>query len=80
MPGRLTTPEAAALMNCNEAGVNSAVKRGLLKPLGNPAQNARKYFSTKAVLALLDDEKKLARLTQAIYDDTREHNRAGEAA
>jgi len=43
------------------------VSAKLLKPLGNPAQNATKYFATKDLLELTRDEKWLHRVTVAIY-------------
>jgi hypothetical protein len=66
-PARLTAEQAAWVLNCQVHDVPVLVAAKLLKPLGNPPQNGVKYFATKAVQELAQDEKWLHRITVAIY-------------
>ena len=66
LPARLTVEQVACLLNCAGHDVPVLVAARLLRPLGQPAQNAPKYFATGTVLELMQDEKWLHRLTLAI--------------
>jgi hypothetical protein len=64
---RLTVEQAASALNCGEQDVTILVAARLLKPLGNPAPNARKYFATFEILELANDRAFLDKITNAIY-------------
>jgi hypothetical protein len=66
-PLRLTVEQAASALNCGEQDVSILVAARLLKPLGNPAPNARKYFATFEILELANDRAFLDKVTSAIY-------------
>lgn len=67
LPARLNVEQTAWVLNCQAHDVPVLVSTRLLKPLGNPPQNGVKFFATKEVLELAQDEKWLHRMTIAIY-------------
>lgn len=66
LPARLTAEQTAWVLNCALHDVPVLVAAKLLKPLGNPPQNGVKFFATKEVLELAQDQKWLHRVTIAI--------------
>ena len=74
VPARLTAEQVAWVLNCQAHDVPVLVAAKILKPLGNPPQNGVKFFATKEVLELTQDEKKLNRLTVAIYEHWHRRN------
>ena len=68
LPGRLKAEEAAVILGFNSHDIPVLVAAGLLKPLGNPASNAVKYFASEDIQALARDPKWLHRATKATYD------------
>jgi hypothetical protein len=66
LPARLTAEQVATVLNCQAYDVPVLVAARLLKPLGNPAQNATKFFATQPLLELMKDEKWLHRATAAM--------------
>ena len=74
LPARLTAEQAAWVLNCQPYDVAILVMARLLKPLGSPAQNSVKYFSTAEILELSNDRTWLARLTNAIGHHWKEKN------
>ncbi len=66
-PGRLDAAQTAVLLGCQEHDIPILVNRGLLEPLGNPIQNARKYFAAVHVLALAQDPVWLNKATKILY-------------
>jgi len=46
----------------------------LLKPLGNPAQNGRKYFCTAEILELVQNREWLEKATRAVIRFQKERN------
>jgi hypothetical protein len=66
LPGRLTSGQAAALLGFEEQNLPVLVASGLLGPLGNPAQNAQKFFATIDVEAAASDVKWLSKATSAV--------------
>jgi hypothetical protein len=75
LPARLTAEQAAWVLNCQPHDVAILVMAKLLKPLGSPAQNSVKYFSTAEMLELSKDRTWLAKLTNAIGQYWKEKNR-----
>lgn len=55
LPFRLTHEQTVWILNCMEHDIPVLVGARLLKPLGDPAPNGAKYFSTAEVLKLADD-------------------------
>ena len=67
MKARLTVFEVSYLLNCSPEDVQALVRDGLLKPLGNPPVNGRKFFDAKRLAESMQDSNWLARVTNAIY-------------
>ena len=65
-PARLTVEQAAWVLGCQPHDVPILVAARLLKPLGNPAPNAIKFFATLEVLELAKDRSWLARVTNTV--------------
>ena len=74
LPARLNVEQTAWVLNCQEHDVPVLVSSKLLKPLGNPPQNGTKYFATKEILELVEDEKWLHRVTLTIYQHWQKRN------
>jgi hypothetical protein len=66
-PARLEAGEAAELLGFHADDMPLLVREKLLTPLGNPANNKKKYFSLLDVEALGRDPERLAAATNAIY-------------
>ena len=54
------------MLNFEPVAIRTLVALGLLKPLGNPHSTEHKYFSTRALLKLSDNEKWLDDATSAL--------------
>ena len=65
-PARLTVEQVAWILGCQAHDVPVLVSSHLLKPLGNPAPNGVKYFSTLEVLELPKERAWLAKMTNTI--------------
>jgi hypothetical protein len=74
LPARLTAEQAAWVLNCQPYDVAILLMARLLKPLGSPAQNSVKYFSTADILELSKDRTWLAKFTNAIGQHWKEKN------
>jgi hypothetical protein len=74
LPARLTTEQAAWLLGCQPHDVPILVSSRLLKPLGNPPQNAVKFFATAELLELSRERGWLVKVTNAINQCWREKN------
>ena len=57
LPARVDYQGAAVLLHFEIAAIKALVEMGNLKPAGNPKGLEHKYFCTKTVLKLADDEK-----------------------
>jgi hypothetical protein len=66
LPARVMAEEAAWLLGFATHDIPVLVCAGLLKPLGHPPASGTKFFATAALLKLRDDEKWLARASDAI--------------
>jgi hypothetical protein len=73
-PARLTVEQAAWVLNCQPHDIPVLVSARLLKPLGNPPQNAIKFFSTAEVLELVKDRSWLAKMTHTICQHWHKRN------
>jgi hypothetical protein len=65
-PARLTVEQAAWVLGCQLHDMPILISTRLLKPLGNPPQNAVKFFSTAEVLEMARDRAWLAKMTQTV--------------
>ena len=74
LPARLTAEQAAWVLNCQPHDVPALVAHRLLKPLGNPAANAVKFFATADVLENAKDRAWLVRMTTAINQHWQRQN------
>jgi len=76
LPARLTTEQAAWVLNCQPHDVPVLVAARLLKPLGNRPPNSVKYFAALEVLELVKDRAWLARVTQTLIQHWQMKNAA----
>lgn len=75
-PARLTAEQTGWVLNCQAHDVPVLVAARLLKPLGNPAPNAIKFFATADVLELAKDRNWLVKVTTAINGHWQRQNAA----
>jgi hypothetical protein len=66
--------QAARYLGFEPHEITILIAAGCLKPLGHPARNATKFFATQALEQLGQDEKWLARASDAICEYWRERN------
>lgn len=64
--GRLDIEEVSALLNFQPYETSVLVRLGILKSLGAPKQNSRRWFAAVDVMAVASDPKTLDRFTRAI--------------
>jgi hypothetical protein len=74
LPGRLNVEQAAVLLGFLPHDVPILVRAKLLKPLGNPAPNAPKYFPTHEVEEYAHDSEWLDKATKVISQHWRRKN------
>lgn len=67
-PARVTAYEVSHILRCAPHDIRILVSKGLLKPLGHPADNATKFFAYDILQELKHDVKWLAKATDAISD------------
>ena len=73
-PARLTVEQAAWVLGCQRHDMPILISCRLLKPLGNPPQNAVKFFSTAEVREMARDRAWLAKMTQTISQHWHKRN------
>ena len=71
LPLRFDAQQVAWTLNCEVHDIPGLIRDKLLKPLGKPKQNARKFFDPEEVFELA---KRLDALTASIYRRWREQN------
>lgn len=74
LPARLSVEQTAWMLNCQPHDIPVLVAGRLLKPLGNPAPNAVKFFARSDVLELTSDRAWLVRMTNAISQNWHKKN------
>ena len=74
LPARLTAEQTAWVLNCQPHDVPALVAHRLLKPLGNPAPNAVKFFATADVLELTKDRAWLVKVSNTICQHWQKQN------
>ena len=75
LPGRLKAEEAAWFLGFSVHEIPLLVSRGILKPLGRPAQNAPKYFALANLEELQRDVKWLSKASEAICQHWQERKK-----
>lgn len=78
LPARLTLEQAGELLGFlpHEMSIIISARASLLKPLGNVAPNAHKYFCSAEVLELAHDKAWLNKATKAVSAYWRDRNGA----
>src|SRR5512137_1097665 len=76
LPARLTSEQAAWVLNCQAHDVPILVGARLLKPLGNPPPNSVKYFATLEVVEQAKDRTWLAKVTSTLNQHWQNKNAA----
>ncbi len=66
LPARLNAEQTATLLGFMEHDIQILVRNRLLKPLGDPAPNGHKFFSTAEVQSLVNDRAWLNKATKAV--------------
>lgn len=76
LSGRINSKVTANVLGFQEHDIHVLVGSNLLSPLGNPVQNATKYFAACEIRALAENSKWLWKATQAVYDRWKMKNSA----
>ena len=66
LPARLTVTETSILLGFSEHDIRVLVAASLLKPLGDPAKNAPKYFAAAQVQECAADIAWLSKATKTV--------------
>lgn len=66
-PARLSVEQVGWLLNCAPQNIRILVRAGLLKPIGDPPENAEKLFAADEVLELIKNRTWLAKITNALH-------------
>ena len=66
LPGRLNTESVAQLLGFSVSDISVLLQAGLLKPLGDPAQNSTKMFALASVIRLAADPNWLSKATEVV--------------
>jgi hypothetical protein len=74
LPARLTSEQAAWVLNCQPHDIPALVTARLLKPLGNPPPNGIKFFATADLLEQLKDRPWLTKVTNIINQHWQRQN------
>src|SRR5204863_3926123 len=73
-PGRLTAEQTAWFLGFSAHEIPVLIAKGLLKPLGHPAHNGRKFFLAATLGELRRDEKWFAKASDAVVEYWRYKN------
>jgi hypothetical protein len=76
LPARVTTEQAAWVLNCQPHDVPILVAARLLKPLGNPSPYNVKYFAASELLEQVEDRTWLTKVTNALNQHWQKRNAA----
>ena len=74
LPARLNVEQTAAYLGFRPHDLPILVARGLLKPLGRPAQNSEKYFARARLLEAENNEEWLSRATALLAQHWQDKN------
>ena len=79
LPARLTSTQAAVLTGFGEHDLTILVGAGLIRPLGKPAPNAPKYWSSDELLKVCFERPWLDKAMKAISSKWKAKNEAAKA-
>src|ERR1044071_7013672 len=79
LPARLDPGQVSALLGFMQHEITLLMKLKLLKPLGDPAPNGHKFFSSAEILALTQDRQWLDRATKAVSRQWQRKNQLRKA-
>lgn len=74
LPARLDVKQAAEILGFLPHELTVLLKAGLLKPLGKPAANGHKFFSTVEILDLSTNREWLDKATRAVAKHWKDRN------
>jgi hypothetical protein len=74
LPARLDAEQTAQVLGFQGHDIPFLVFHGLLKPLGKPNQNSRKYFAKVEILAFAEDTHWLSKATQIVSECWKKKN------
>lgn len=66
LPARLDVHQTAELLGFMDHDITILVRAKLLKPLGDPAPNGHKFFSSSELQVLVEDRQWLDKATKAV--------------
>jgi len=75
LPARLTAEQTAWLLNCQPYDIAVLIAARLLKPLGDPGPNSRKYFAAVEIASLMRNQPWLHRVTRTLQEYWSHRNR-----
>lgn len=64
---RVDSKTAGTILGFTADEIRILAKYGILKPLGNPEQNCRKYYTLSEIAIRIDDHDWLKKATSTIY-------------
>lgn len=67
LPARLDSQQTAAVLGFQAHEIPLLVQCGQLEPLGNPKQNARKFFARTQIMEVADNPQWLSKATKLMY-------------
>jgi hypothetical protein len=73
-PARINKEQAAAYLGFQSNQIKVLIQKGLLKPLGKPAQNGEKFFSSAELERIRHDKNWLSKATLAVTDHWQKKN------
>lgn len=74
LPASISTEKAAHFLSCSPREVGMLSRKGLIKYLGNPQNNATRYVHTASLFESMADFEWMSRVRQAIYDYNLDRN------
>lgn len=74
LPARLDVGQVSEILGFLPHEIPVLLKAGLLKPLGKPAPNGHKFFSSAEVSALSENREWLDKATRAVAKHWRDRN------
>lgn len=74
LPARLDVNQASEILGFLPHEIPVLLKAGLLKPLGKPAPNGHKFFSTVEISSLSENHEWLDKATRAVAKHWKDRN------
>lgn len=74
LPARISVEQTAELLGFQDHDIPVLIRKRLLNPLGKPAPNAPKWFSSLNILKLVENEEWLSKATKVISENWKRKN------